>query len=272
MKSKNGRIIGIVSIKGGVGKTTAVINLAAALSRDCGKKTIVVDANFSSPNLGLHLGMVNQGANLHTVLNDEILVHDSIYEHEFGFDVLPASLKNEKVNPSKLKNKISGLSRYYDFVLVDSSPSLNDELLATITTADELLIVTTPDWPTLSTTLRSVKLAKERGVPVLGLLLNHFNNKTYETTVEEIEKATKVPVIAVIPDDQKILEALAAVKPITLYSPHNKTSLEFRKLAAALAGTTFKEPTFLQRAASLLKEDLQNFKHHDFSKGLTYYR
>ena len=53
-----GKTIGIVSLKGGVGKTTVVAALGGALSR-LGKKTLVVDGNLSSPNLGLHLNIVN---------------------------------------------------------------------------------------------------------------------------------------------------------------------------------------------------------------------
>ncbi len=271
MKSE-GKIIGIISIKGGVGKTTTVLNLATALAQDFKKKVLVVDANFSSPNISLHLGMLHHDANLHAVLNDELLIHDSIYEHEFGFDVLPCSLSNEKVNTLKLKNKISVLKKHYDIILLDSSPSLNDELLATMLASDQLFVVSSPDYPTLSTTLRAVKLAKEKGTPILGIIMNNVHGKKHELSLDQIETLTKVPVLAVLPDDQKVLEALASVKPITLHKPYNKISLEYKRLAAAIADLPFKEPSLAKKAFNYLKEDFENFKKHDFKKGLIYYK
>lgn len=271
MKSE-GKIIGIIAIKGGVGKTTTVVNLASVLAQDFGKKVLVVDANFSSPNLSLHLGMVNHDAHLHAVLNDELLIHDSIYEHEFGFDVLPSSLTNQKINPLKLKNKVGILRKYYDLIILDSSPSLNDELLATMVAADELFVMSSPDYPTLSTTLRAVKLAKEKGTPIMGIVMNLVHGKKYEVSFDEVESLTKTPIIATLQDDQKVLEALASVKPITMYRPYNKVSLEYKRLAAAIADVPFKEPSALKKAWHFVKEDLENFKKHDFKKGLTYYK
>ena len=59
MNKKIGKVLGLISIKGGVGKTTSVLNIASSLSNDYNKKVVVVDANFSSPNVALHLGSVD---------------------------------------------------------------------------------------------------------------------------------------------------------------------------------------------------------------------
>jgi len=64
----DGKIIGVISLKGGVGKTTTVANLGASLAKDFNKKVLVVDANFSAPNLGLHLGLVDPKTTIHDVL------------------------------------------------------------------------------------------------------------------------------------------------------------------------------------------------------------
>ncbi len=268
---KDGTILGIISIKGGVGKTTTVINLATTLANDAQKKVLVIDANFSSPNVGLHLGLVNTGATIHHVLNDKILVHDAIYKHQFGFDVIPASLVYEKTSPLKLKNKVSVLRKYYDFIILDSSPTLNEELLATMLTADKLFVVTSPDFTTLSTTLRAVKLAKEKGTPILGLILNKVRGKHYELSVKDIENTAHVPVVAVVREDQKVLEALSKIKPITLYKPHNKVSVEYKRLGAALADTRYNPPSVMQRLMNYVVEDVENFRQHRFKTGVSYY-
>ena len=64
----SGKIIGIISLKGGVGKTSSVANLGAVLASEFNKKVLVVDANFSAPNLGLHLGLVEPKVTIHDVL------------------------------------------------------------------------------------------------------------------------------------------------------------------------------------------------------------
>ena len=86
------KTIGIISIKGGVGKTTTVINLETSLANDYGKKVLVVDANFSSPNIGLHLGNIEHKVTLHDVLKNKVNITKSVYSHEFGFHFIPSSL------------------------------------------------------------------------------------------------------------------------------------------------------------------------------------
>jgi len=69
------------------------------------------------------------------------------------------------------------LKKRYDVILIDSSPSLNEETLAVILASDELLVVTTPDYPTLGMTMKSVKIARQRGTPISGLIINKVYKK-----------------------------------------------------------------------------------------------
>ena len=74
-----GKIIGIISIKGGVGKTSVVIALGAAMANEFDKKVLLVDGNFSAPNLALHLGLINPEITLHHVLNNRANAENAIY-------------------------------------------------------------------------------------------------------------------------------------------------------------------------------------------------
>src|SRR3989338_2754048 len=176
----NGKIIGIISLKGGVGKTTTVANLGAALAADFKKKVLVIDANFSAPNLALHLGLIDPQVTIHDVLAGAADASEAIYRHEAGFHVMPSAYISKKINPFNLKRSISHLKEQYDVILIDSSPALNEEILATMIASDELLVVTSPDYPTLSTTLRAIQLAKQRKTPITGLILNKVYNKRFE--------------------------------------------------------------------------------------------
>ena len=112
--------------------------------------------------MALHLGLINPEITLHHVLNNRANAENAIYETEHGFHIIPGALIYEKINPYELKDKIKHLKNYYDVILIDSSPTLNEEILATMIASDDLFVVTTPDHVTLSTTLRAVKLAKQR--------------------------------------------------------------------------------------------------------------
>ena len=194
----SGKIIGVVSIKGGVGKTTAVANLATALA-ELGKKVLAVDANFTAPNLGIHVGIVKQEHTIHDALKGRVDISKAISKTNAGFDLIPASLLAPDVDVFRLKRKLQPLKEVYDVILIDSSPNLNDEILATMIASDELLVVSSPDYPTLSCTMHAVKVAKEKKVPITGLILNRARDKKYELSIDEIEEATGIPVIFLLP-------------------------------------------------------------------------
>jgi len=235
-----GKVITIVALKGGVGKTSSVVALGSALA-DFGQSVLLVDANFSAPNLGYHLNIIDPEITLHEVLNHTANIQDAIYDFNGKFHVLPASMFTKtKINPLKLKNKLSYWKRRYDYVLIDSSPALNDETLAAMFAADEIIVVTTPDLPTLSTTLKAIKLAKQRDTPIIGLILNRVYNKNFELSLKEIEDTSAVPVMAVVPYDINILKALAEFIPSVDHKPKSEASKEYMKLASVLIGADYK--------------------------------
>ncbi len=231
--------IGIISIKGGVGKTSAVGAIGASLANDFGKKVLLVDANFSAPNLGLQLGLYNPEATLHHVIEGKIELKDAIYETGYGFDVVAGSSRYRNINPFKLSEKLRDAKKKYDVILIDSSPAMNEEILATIIASDELLMVTTPDHVTLNSTLRAIKLAKEKRTPIAGLILNKVHNKNFEVSMKDIETATGVNVLAVLPHEIEVLESLSKSMPSTLYK-NSASSKEYKKLAACLIGEDLK--------------------------------
>jgi len=249
------KTIGVIAIKGGVGKTTTTSNLGAVLANRFGKKVLIIDANYSAPNLGLHLGLINPKKTIHDVLTDKIPIEKALYQHFDGFHVLPGSTSVRKVNPFKLKQKLAPLKGYYDIIIIDSSPSLNEEILSTMVASDELLVVSSPDYPTLSMTLRAVKMAKRKRTPIKGIVLNKVRNKKFELSREEIEEAAEAPILSVLPDDVKVLEALSKTEPAALYKPRRKVSKEYVNLAAQLLGEEPKSTGVLSKVKDYIADD-----------------
>lgn len=242
------KTIGIVSLKGGVGKTTSVVSLGAALS-SFEKKVLLVDGNLSAPSLGLHLNLINPDITLHHVLSDNVHVKDAIYDYN-GIHVIPSSIFHRiQVNPLKLKDKLRSIKKDYDSIIIDSSPSLNNETLGVMLASDQILVVATPDRPTLSATMKAIKLAKQRGMPISGIILNKTHGKSFDISIQDIEKTLEVPVLAVIPYDKNFIKSLSRMTPYTFDKPNSRGSQEYKKLAATLIGgkyTPFSIPDFLR--------------------------
>lgn len=230
------RTIGVISIKGGVGKTTIASSLAADLVNHYGKKVLLVDANFSAPNLGLHMDIVEPKRTIHEVLDKRARVQSAVH-NRYGVDVIPGSYVYDKqINFLRLKDRLKKIKNNYDFIVLDSSPSLNDEILSTMVASDDLFVVTTPDYPTISCSLSAARLAKQRGKNISGIIINKVRDPGYELSLKEIEEASGIPVVAKIPDDKTNIRALFTRIPTSIYNRKCKFAKEINKLGAALTG------------------------------------
>ena len=97
------KIIVICSGKGGVGKTTTAINLAAAISY-FGKDALVIDGNLSTPNVGIHLNAPEVPVNLNHVLRGKAEPFEAVYEHESGIKIMPSSISIKELRKANMKN------------------------------------------------------------------------------------------------------------------------------------------------------------------------
>jgi len=261
-----GKIIGIISLKGGVGKTSTVTALGDAMS-DFDKKVLLVDGNLSAPNLGMHLNVIDPEKTLHHVLRGEANPKDAIHKLE-NFDMMPSSLYDRsQVNPLKLKDKLKSLKRKYDVIIVDSPPSMNEETMGVMNASDEIFIVTTPDYPTMSTTLKTAKIIKQRGAPLTGLIINKAYGKNFELSTEDIEKTAEVPVMAVLPHDINVPRAQSKFETHTKHKPKSEASDEIKRLAAVLLGKKHK-PIKMKRMFRWLKPKRQDINRTIFYESL----
>ncbi|MEM5777408.1 MAG: cell division ATPase MinD [Candidatus Aenigmatarchaeota archaeon] len=233
------RVIGIVSGKGGVGKTTLVANIGAALATEYKTNVIIVDCNISTSHLGLYLGMYYSPVTLNKVLTGEASIENSIYEHFTGMKIIPASLSLKDlsgVDVFGIKNAIKGLDGKTDLIILDAAPGLGREALATIRASDEVIFVTTPFVPAIMDIVKMKRLVEEMNVKINGIVLNMVKKEKYETTKDDVEKLTEIPVISVIPDDKSVPKSLSAKAPTVVLYPNSPASREFKSLAAMLIG------------------------------------
>jgi septum site-determining protein MinD len=235
------RIIVVSSGKGGVGKTTLVANLAAALAK-YGKSVVAVDANMTTSNLALHLGMHLYPKTLHDVFERGARISDVTYSHKTGFKVVPADISLRKERNIKSHHYINVLYKLlegHDFILIDSPAGLGKDSTAIIEAADEMITITNPELPAVTDALKLSMIAKKYSTHNLGVVVNRIKNETHEIPTEHIERMLDLPVIGKIPEDREVRKAIALKEPVVVYNPASPAAQHIRALAANLIGETY---------------------------------
>lgn len=233
------RTIGVVSGKGGVGKTTIVANVGAALAHRFKKDVTIVDCNLTAAHLGLLIGMNYHPITLNHVLRNQKHISEAIYDHPSGMKVIPASLHLEdliKADISKIERHLKKLEGKTDLIFLDSSPGLGKEAVATIKASDEILFVTRPDILSVSDVIRGKEFIDSIKKEHMGVVLNMATGGSHELTKKEVEIMTGMPVIAVIPHDKNVSKSLAKKTPVVLDKPNSSSSKQIRKLAGFIIG------------------------------------
>lgn len=232
------KVIGLLSGKGGVGKTSSAINLAAALNH-FGKQVILCDANLTTPNVGLYLGTPAPQVTLHHALKGKKTLHDALQRHPSGFHFVVGSLALDDMKDLRLQRFKQLRELDADYVILDGAPGLGKEVLTIMENADELIVVTNPELPAITDALKTVKLAEELGKKILGILVTRVKNDDLDISLRNIEALIEYPIIGVIPEDSTIREA-QAVKDAIIHTHQNAPAAEgYLKLAASICGTAY---------------------------------
>ena len=243
------KLLAITSGKGGVGKTTTAINLGAALN-SFGKEVIVVDANLTTPNIGLHLGAPIVPVNLNHVLMGKARIADAIYEHESGTKIVPSSLsvkELKRLNHKKMKDIGKKLKKMADYVIFDSAAGLGEEAISTMEAVDELIVVTNPEIPAVTDALKTIKLAEDLGKNVIGIIVTRVRGRKTEMSVSNIRDMLDTPILGVVPEDNNVQAALQTKDALLHSFPYSKASIAYKRIAARLANVEYEEPSLWAR-------------------------
>ncbi len=240
------RIIGVVSGKGGVGKTTVVANLGTALAK-MGKDVIILDANLTTPSLGLHLGVPLYPVTLHDVLKGRANIKDAIYMHDSGVKIIPAglSLRDMRgVDSKDLPNALLDLLGNAEIILLDASAGFGRETLAAMEAADEILIVTNPEISAVTDALKASKIAEQLGTKVTGVIVNRVTGKNFEMSRKDIlGMLDSVSMLGEVSESEDIQKAVSSRNPVVRNNPKSLASNQLMRIAASLVG---REDAFLE--------------------------
>ncbi len=236
--------IAILSGKGGVGKTFTALNLSAALNY-FNRDVILVDANLTTPNIGVQLGVPVVPVSLHDVLKGKKHITEAVYSHKSGIKVIPSSISNNALKGVKignLKKALYSLDGLTDFIIVDGAPGLSNENIAILESVNNVLIVTNPELPALTDALKTIRMVENFGKRIKGIIVAKTGKKD-DISISNIESLLGKKVIAEIPEDSKAREALVKKGILVDLFPKNKIAISYKKLAADILNETyFEEP------------------------------
>ena len=238
-----GKVLTITSGKGGVGKTTAVANLAVALAAD-GKKVVCIDGDIGLRNLDVVMGLENRIVyDLVDVVEGrcktrQAMIRDKRLPELF---LIPAAQTRDKnaVSPSDMVRLCDELRQEVDWILIDSPAGIERGFRNAIAPADKILIITNPEMSAVRDADRVVGLleAEEKGAP--SLVVNRLNPAMVKRgdmlSVDDVYDLLRIDVIGIVPEDENVIVASNKGVPLALEAK-SRAGQAFRNISRRLNG------------------------------------
>jgi chromosome partitioning protein len=245
-----GRIISVSNQKGGVGKTTTTINIAAFLAEK-GKRVLILDIDpQANSGYGLGVNVEEMESTVYEVLIGEISVKDAVYKTNIeNLFIVPSNihlsgaqvdLLDAENKEYILRNALKPLKSEFDFIFIDCPPSLGILTLNALVAADAVLIPLQCEYYALeglSQLLKIISMVQEnlnRNLRIEGVVLTMYDSRTNlsQQVVSDIRQFFKEKVFnTIIPRNVKLSEAPSFGKPISQYDRHCVGSETYEKLA-----------------------------------------
>lgn len=232
-----GKVIAIANQKGGVGKTTTAINLAASLAV-LEKKVLIIDADpQANTTSGLNFSPEDdQKRTLYEVMIGRLDIHDALIQTEIAnLHLIPSHINlvgaeiemlDDDERESVLKKALAPIRNDYDFIIIDCSPSLGLITVNSLTAADSVMIPVQPEFFALEglgkllQTIRLVQQGVNPGLDIEGFVVTMFDGRTkvHTQVVNELREHFKDMVFkTIIQRNIRLSEAPSHGKPIILY-------------------------------------------------------
>ncbi len=260
-KSKIGKVVTIMSPKGGAGKTVTASNVAVSLAEwSEPDRVVVMDGDLQFGDICIALQVEPK----HTIVDaardieklDEEMLSSLLARHNSGLRVLAAPLEPalaDEVSTPVVVRTIGMLRRMFDYIVIDTAPFLDEPVLSILERSDVVLLVVDMDLPSVKNaklaldTLRLIKFPFEK----IKLVLNRNNSKA-RLDVGELERSLGLRVEASVVSDKLVPRAVNEGVPVVQLNPRSRVARDFRSVAKLAwddpgDGTEDSETSFFRR-------------------------
>ena len=238
-----GRTIVVTSGKGGVGKTTTVANVGAALALR-GRKVVLIDANFGLRDLDIVLGLEHRILyDIFQVFDGTCLWEEALVKDERAGELYLLSAPDSGDAPQdaagRMQRLCEQLGERFDYILIDSPNGLESGFSVAVSAATEALVVTTLDVPAVRNVDSVMRALHRAGVSPMGLVVNRIRYSMVKRgdmlAVEDIPELLGLELLGLIPDGQEVVVAANRGTPSALKA-RSRPGKAFRALAARVDG------------------------------------
>lgn len=240
---RHGELITVFSTKGGVGKTVLATNLGVALARDTGASVCLIDLDLEFGDVGIMLGIKPERtiADLMQGFDrlDEELLAAYMTDHDSGLKVLLAPVSPEDaetISATRVSRILDLLLTMYDFVVVDTSPSFTETVLAALDKSSAIYVLTMMDVASIKNTRISMQKLKQLGYNSgdVRVVLNRADSKVL-LEAGEVDEAIGGEVVARIPSDRIVPRSVNKGVPVIVDMPKSPVAKSILGLAKTIS-------------------------------------
>lgn len=244
-------IVSVINQKGGVAKTTTSLNVAASWAKQ-GKKVLLIDLDPQSSATKAVFGDRDFEKTIYDVVMGQAQAEETtVYSPEFGIDVIPAEIMLSGVDlqlaaqfgrEQILRKKLDPISRDYDAILIDCSPSLGLMTINALMASKDIIIPICPEYFSMKgidlilSTLQNIRTGLGYKVGVRGVVITRFRNrKVAKDVIRQVRERYQLNVYTnYIPDSIAVEEAHHAHRPVHDYAPNSPASKAYTQLSMEL--------------------------------------